>query len=160
MPLQSHKIGCVYKPVFANSVTIIPCPSQQSDSIDSDDDSVLVDQETSCELDCTRNVITNCCVRLLVTLSGSYSKKHKNQPPGSEGRRKEPASKLLDGIEFSKQYNNGSEVSPLHSYQMRVNSKKGYVELIYCFLPVVLFSLCRLPQVVGQKVRLLPVTNK
>ena len=106
------------------------------------------------------NVITNCCDCLLVILSSNYSKKHKNQPPGSEGRRKEPASKLLDGIEFSKQYNNTSEVSPLHSYQMRVNSKKGYAELIHCFLPVILFSLCRLPQVVGQKVRLLPVTNK
>lgn len=64
---------------------------------------------------------------VLVTVSGSYSKKHKNQQPGNEGRRKEPASKLLDGIEFSKQYNNASDVSPLHSYQMRVNSKKGYV---------------------------------
>ena len=112
--------------------------------------------------DCGRNVInvTDCCVCLLVTVSGNYSKKHKNQPPGSEGRRKETASKLLDGIEFSKQYNNASEVSPLHAYQMRVNSKKGYVELMYCLLPVIVLSLYRLPLVVGQKVRLLPVTNK
>ena len=91
-------------------------------------------------------------------MSVSYSKKQRNQQLGSEGRRKDSSCKLLDDIEFSKQYNNLSDVSPLHSYQMRVNSKKGYVDL--SFVSSYHFLFYRLPQVVGQKVRLLPVTNK
>ena len=71
---------------------------------------------------------------ILVTVSSNYPKKQRNQQPGSEGHRKESACKLLDGIEFSKQYNNTSDGSPLHSYQMRVNSKKGYIDLGVLFV--------------------------
>ena len=60
----------------------------------------------------------------LATVSTSYSKKPKHQHPGNvEGT----TIKGRDSIEFSikgQQYNS-SDVSPLHSYQMRVNSKKG-----------------------------------
>lgn len=74
----------------------------------------------------------------LVTVS--YTKKQRNQQLlGSEGRRKESC-KLLDGIEFSKQYNNSSEASPLHSYQMRV--KKGYVDVLFVSSYQFLFLGC------------------
>jgi len=57
----------------------------------------------------------------IVSGSASSLKKHK-QHSGHEGRRKELPSKLLDSAEYrGQQYNNGS---PLHSSQLKMNSKK------------------------------------
>ncbi|XP_065912413.1 uncharacterized protein [Dysidea avara] len=96
--------------------TLLP----ESDSVDSDDDSVLMDHDT---------------------WSVSSLKKHK-QHLCHEGRRKELTSKMLDGVEYRRgqQYN----ISPLHSSQLKIDSKKRFSG----------------PQTAGHKVRLLPVTNK
>ena len=62
--------------------------------------------------------MSNVCV-----VSGSVSslKKHK-QHLCHEGRRKELTSKMLDGVEYRRgqQYN----ISPLHSSQLKIDSKK------------------------------------
>jgi len=56
----------------------------------------------------------------VVSGSASSLKKHK-QHLGHEGRRKELASKMLDGVEYRGQQHN---VSPSHSSQLKINSKK------------------------------------